>query len=160
MYCFISFNTNPEKSMKDIRPQNINKYQEKREVVNTFRELVTAVERISGKRVCLNEPATLHEINQVEQIVGHQFPEDVRKIYLLANGQRQENVNKMYLPNGREEAECVPLFEDGYPLMSLAYTFMPLEEVKNAWLSMKEAMDWDPDCGALYNIQGAVKGYH
>jgi len=119
---------------------NLNPYNESRPVEVVFRELIDTIEQLSGKSTCLNKPATDDAIMQAEIAVGEPFPEDVKTIYKLADGQK-------------DTQNCAPIFLEGYHFMSLKY-------VVQQWTLMKQLYDQDKDFGALYDKQGAVNGYH
>jgi len=136
----IACDTQQSGILVDERPGNINHHQALEPIDVTFNKLVDAVEAVSGTSLCLNPPATDDEISFVENLVGQQFPEELKQIYRMANGQ--------------QEAEaCVPLFYQGY-------VFLPLASVVDQWEVMKQLHDESPSFGDLYHIQGAVNGYH
>jgi len=118
---------------------NINDYIESRPIDRTFLSLVKTIKEKSGKSVCLNPPATSQEISKAEDAVGQTFPEEIKIIYKLANGQKDG-------PN------CAPIFLEGY-------SFLPLKHVIEQWSIMQQLSNGDPDFSTLYDIHGAVHGY-
>ena len=118
---------------------NTNNFIESRPIKTTFSNLIDTIKERSEKNVCLNPPATSEEIAEAEDSVGQPFPEEVKIVYKLANGQKDE-------PN------CVPIFPEGY-------SFLPLKYLVKQWELMRELSDGDPDFTTLYDTQGAVQGY-
>ena len=119
---------------------NFNPYTEKRAVDTVFNELVTTLEDLSARSVCLNPPATDNAILQAEITLGEPLPVDVKAIYRLANGQKANQ-------------DCVTIFAVGYQ-------FLPLKDMLSQWQLMKTLAENDKDFSAQDQAQGAVKGYH
>ncbi len=124
----------------DKRPSNINNYSEKRSFPAVWDDLVEArEEHLPGASFCLNASADLDELVQVQREVGQTFPEDVRELYLYADGQSPGE-------------GCLPLFGEGY-------WFLSLDEVRSRWQMRLDEHQGRMAMEALYGRQGAVYGY-
>lgn len=66
--------------------------------------------------ITLNPPATEEEIHRLETVIGQELPDELRQLYLIANGQRDP-----YLVTPKPEEYSASLF--------LYYEFLPIEGV-------------------------------
>lgn len=124
----------------DKRPSNIDNYSEQRSFPRVWDDLVEAREtHVPNKTFCLNPSATPDQLREVQRQLGQTFPEDVRELYLYADGQRQGE-------------DCLPLFGKGY-------WFLPLEEMMARWQMRLEEHQGSMSAESMYGRQGAVYGY-
>ena len=124
----------------DKRPSNITTYTEDRSFGTVWETLAEQREvRYPEYGFCLNEPASEEELGQVQRQVGQTLPDDVRALYLLADGQSRGE-------------QCLPLFGDGY-------WFLSLDEMASWWQMNLEVHQGEMSAEAMYGRQGAVYGY-
>lgn len=130
------------KTLNDANPGNVNSYKESRSIGEVLASITAYIDSHgSNYQIFLNNPATQEEITALENIIGVVLPEDIKKLYLIANGQDDLQRN------------CLPLLGEGYHFMSLS-------SISSRWLMLKEQYEEEVGFGELFNIQGAVYGYN
>ena len=111
-------------------------YEEPRPLAQTFADLVAFIEeRHPDLALGLNPPATKKQLDTLADLIGHPLPDDFRRLYRLANGQR-----------GGE----TPFFPEGYD-------FLPLEAISHDWVMMKTIYDENQGFWQSNTPQGVVK---
>jgi cell wall assembly regulator SMI1 len=105
-------------SNQDIKEAMTMDYRETRTFAKTVEDLQRFLEENYPKvAASFNGPASEEEILELEQLIGHKLPDDVRQLYKIANGQKDLSV---------------PLFVGGYELLTLnriAQTWQMLNDV-------------------------------
>lgn len=84
----------------------------------------------------LNPPATLAQIEQVEKTIGQSLPEDLKALYLVANGQKTYFPLK-YLASGKYDG---PLFGN-YDFSSIETALVSWQN----WKSIEDTLDYTDD---------------
>lgn len=120
--CIVLTSCNKQSSSKTDAPptqetQTLH-YKEARNIQTVFTALKNQFQLVPGVDLCLNPPATDNDIKQFEATIGMVLPDDVRQLYLLANGQQ-------------DGSNCFTLFYDGMQ-------FMSLESAQQAWKFMMD----------------------
>jgi cell wall assembly regulator SMI1 len=128
--------------LEDSAPENVNSYIESRSTREVFNSLIERVKALKPEAdFCFNEPATESQIKELEQHLKITLPNDVKELYLLANGQKN-----------KDEVESLSLFTNGYQ-------FLSLNEIRECYQFLVMCSERNDSFCDLYDIQGAVYGY-
>lgn len=111
--------------------EEINKYRETRSFKECFEELLKLIkEKAPSASLKLLPPASEDEINLFEKKVGMELPDDLKELYMIANGQNFDGI---------------PLFSDFYLFIPLDRSTGIIEMIRKCNQGIEEMLD-DEDC--------------